>query len=209
MYAILIIFLLSACSNEESIQKDNIHAENISNTEDEVLPSKNMEIPNTIFTSKKTNSVIDKKEIKQSIKIYLDSSDELFNISNQFEEILDEDQELSKSELEKFDKINKLVKENDENFSKYILNNTLPEGYQKESERISNFITASNQYLHKLNETLDNLIDDVSEGRFSEIDFDSLKYESHLVNGKQQKKIEEFLDRENIQTKAFGRDIKK
>ncbi|MDQ0178546.1 NDxxF motif lipoprotein [Bacillus chungangensis] len=198
-YSFFIIFVLSACSQEE----------NIDATEDEIPLTKNIEIPSTIFTSEKNNSLIDEEEMKLSIKIYLDSSEELYNASDLFQEIIDAGQELNKTELEEFDKINKLLKENDENFSNYILNNTLPEGYQEESERISHYITALNQYLHELNEILDNIVDNVSEGSFSEIDIESIIDKSGVVNGREQKKIEEFLDKKNIHTKAFGRNIKK
>ncbi|WP_062197495.1 NDxxF motif lipoprotein [Massilibacterium senegalense] len=195
-YSFLIIFILSACSQEE----------NIDTTEDENPLTKNPEIPRTIFTSEKNNSLIDKEEMKLSIKVYLDSDEELDNASYPFEETIDEGQELNKSELEKFNRINNLVKENDENFSNYILNNTLPEGYQEESERISRYITASNEYLHELNEILDYKVDNISEGGFSEIDIESIIDKSGVVNGKEQKKIEEFLDKENIKTEAFGRE---
>lgn len=190
-YSFLLIFVLSACSQ----------GENIDATEDDIPLTTNVEIPSTIFTSEKNNRVIDEEEMKQSIKIYLDSNEELDNASYPFEEIIDADQELNKSEMDKFHTINKLVKENDENFSIYIQNNTLPEGYQEECERISRYITASNEYLHELNEILDN----VSEGNFSEIDIQSIIDKSGVVNGREQKKIEEFLDEKNINTKAFGR----
>lgn len=195
-YSFLIIFVLSACSQEE----------NIDATEDENPLTTNSEIPRTIFTSEKNNSLIDKEEMKLSIKVYLDSDEELDNASYPFEETIDEGQKLNKSELEKFNRINNLVKENDENFSNYILNNTLPEGYQEESERISRYITASNEYLHELNEILDYKVDNISEGGFSEIDIESIIDKSGVVNGKEQKKIEEFLDKENIKTEAFGRE---
>jgi hypothetical protein len=196
-YSFLIIFVLSACSPEENLD--------VPEDEDDIPSTKNVEIPNTIFTSEKNNSVIDEEEMKQSIKIYLDSSEELDNASYPFEEIIDTDQKLNKSELEKFNRINKLLKENDENFSNYIFNNTLPEGYQEESERISRYITASNEFLHELNETIDNIVDKASEGSFPEKDIESIKDKTRVVNGKEQEKIEEFLDKENIHTKAFGR----
>ncbi|MBD8006877.1 NDxxF motif lipoprotein [Bacillus norwichensis] len=192
-YSIFIIFVLSACSGEENIDTTE---------EDETPLTTNIEIPSTIFTSEKNNSTIEEEEMKLSIKTYLDSSEELDNAIYPFEEILDADEELNKSELEKFHGINKLIKENDENFSNYILNNTLPEGYQEESERISRYITASNEYIQELNQMLDN----VSEGNFSEIDVGSLIDKSGVVNGKEQKKIEDFLDKKKIQTKAFGRE---
>ncbi|MGG4178235.1 NDxxF motif lipoprotein [Virgibacillus pantothenticus] len=196
-YSFLIILLLIACSPEEDIDISE---------EDDTPLIKDVKIPNTIFTSEKNNSVIAEEEMKQSIKIYLDSSEELDNASYPFEEFLwDEDQELHKSELDKLNRINKLVKENDENFSNYILNNTLPEGYQEESERISRYITASNEFIHELNETIDNIVDEASDGSFPDIDMKSIKDKTRVVNGREQGKIEEFLDKENIDTKAFGR----
>lgn len=197
LYSFFIVLLLSACSPEEEIDTSE---------EDDNPPIQDVKIPNTIFTSKKNNHVIGEEEMKQSIKVYLDSSEELDNASYPFEELLwDEDQELNKSELDKLNRINKLVKENDENFSNYISDNTLPEGYQKESERISRYITASNEFLHELNETIDNIVDKASEGSFPEIDIESIKDKTRVVNGKEQEKIEKFLDKENIDTKAFGR----
>ncbi|GIN19196.1 hypothetical protein J1TS3_03300 [Siminovitchia fordii] len=191
-YGFFIVLVLSACSQKE----------NIDTTEDEIPFTTKIEVPSTIFTSEKNNSTIDEEEMKLSIKTYLDSSEELYNASYPFEEIIDAGEELNKNEIEKFNRINKLTKENDENFSNYILYNTLPEGYQEESERISRYITASSEYIHELNKLLDN----VSDGNFSEIDIESIIDKSDVVNGREQKKIEEFLDKENIHTKAFGRD---
>ncbi|PAE87097.1 NDxxF motif lipoprotein [Shouchella clausii] len=191
-----IIFVLAACSQEETIDA----------TEDDTPSTSDVEIPSTIFTSEKNNEFIDEEEIKQSIKMYLDSSEDLYHASGPFEEIIDAGEQLTKHDLAAFNEINELIKENDENFSNYILNNTLPEGYQEEAERISQYMTASNQYLYELNDALNHLIDDISEGNFSEIDFESLIDQSDVVNGKEQKKIEEFLDEKNIHTNAFGRE---
>jgi hypothetical protein len=195
LFSCFILFILSACSQEE----------NIDTTEDEVLLTQNVEIPSEIFTSEKENSVIDEEEIKVSIKTYLDSHEELDKASYPFQEMMDEEKELNKNELEKLAKITNLTKENDENFSKYILNNTLPEGYQKEAERISQYITAYNEIFYELDEILSNFTEDVNKGVFSKINIESIINKSDVVNGREQKKIEEFLDKKNIDTKAFGR----
>ena len=184
----LIIFILSACSQ----------GENIDATEDEIPLTQNVEIPSIIFTSEKQNSVIDEEEMKLSIKTYLDSHEELNKASYPFQEIIDEEKELNKNELEKLDRIIKLTKENDENFSNYILNNTLPEGYQEESERISQYITAYNEILYELDEILSNFTDDVNKGDFPKINIESIMNKNDVVNGREQKKIEEFLDKKNI-----------
>ncbi|MEN2465484.1 NDxxF motif lipoprotein [Ornithinibacillus sp. JPR2-1] len=115
--------------------------------------------------------------------------------------IFDEEKELTKSELEKFEAISKLTIENDENFSNYITNNTLPEAYQEESERISQYITMSNEILYEMI----NMADDLYQGIFPKVDIQSIMNKTNVVNGREQKKIEDFLDEKAIETKAFGR----
>jgi len=119
--------------------------------------------------------------------------------------MMDSDQQLTKAEAKKFEQLNDLVKENDRNFSTYISHNTLPEGYKKESERISRFITGSNQILDELDQAIDDMVERMSEGDFSETEIESLMNKNEGVNGREQKKIEHFLDDKNIDTKAFGR----
>ncbi|MBG9810087.1 hypothetical protein ABD68_00140 [Bacillus endophyticus] len=194
-FSLFILFILSACSSEESIEKTP------KDTDEETPQIEEIELPSSIFSSKKNNTLIDEEEMKQSIKVYLDSSEDLFNASYQFEEMIDSDQKLNEKELEKFEHMKKLIKENDHNFSNYISNNTLPEGYKKDSKRISQYITASNQLL----EELDQAINDISEGDFSEVNIGSVINGSTSANGREQKKIEDFLDEKNIDTKAFGR----
>ncbi|WP_054711787.1 NDxxF motif lipoprotein [Bacillus sp. JCM 19041] len=195
LYSLLTLFMLGACSLEE----------NIESTEKESLKIDDIEIPNTIFISEKSNSVIEIDEMKQGIKVYLDSSEELYKAVDPFQESIYEGHELSSSDLDKFNKINTLVHENDENFSNFISNNTLPEGYKEESLRISQYISSSNQYLYELDEILDGLVNKLSEGKVPTKEIDLVFGKNDIVNGREQKKIEQFLDKEDIQTKAFGR----
>lgn len=192
-YSFLILCLLSACSHEGVTEIDITE-------DDEVLSIQDVKIPSAIFTSHKQNSVIDEEEMRLSIKTYLDSHDELLNASEPFQDAIDEEKELTKEEREKLDKINKLIKENDENFSGYILNNTLPEGYLEESKRISRYIVTVNETLDELNKMLDD------NGDFPEINVGAIIKNSKIANGKEQKKIEDFLDEKKIDTKAFGRE---
>ncbi|MFS8602421.1 NDxxF motif lipoprotein [Priestia megaterium] len=188
-FSLIIIFLLGACSYQESTKE----------------ASGKIVLPTSIFSSSKNNAVIDEKEMKESIKTYLDTSEDLSNISDQFEEIMDSDQQLTKAEAKKLEQLNDLVRENDRNFSTYISHNTLPEGYKKESERISRFITGSNQILDELDQAIHDMVERMSEGDFSETEIESIMNKNEGVNGREQKKIENFLDDENIDTKAFGR----
>ncbi|WP_373894727.1 NDxxF motif lipoprotein [Virgibacillus natechei] len=144
--------------------------------------------------------------MKLSIKTYLDSHNELDEASYPFQDAMYEEKELNKNELEKLAKITELTKENDENFSYYISNNTLPEGYQGESERISEYITVYNALLYEVDEVFNNIMDDANKGEIPEINIASIMNKADVVNGREQKKIEEFLDKKNIKTKAFGRE---
>ncbi len=188
-FSLIIIFLLGACSYQESTKE----------------ASGKIVLPTSIFSSSKNNAVIDEKEMKESIKTYLDTSEDLSNISDQFEEIMDSDQQLTKAEAKKLEQLNDLVRENDHNFSTYISHNTLPEGYKKDSERISRYIMGSNQILDELDQAIDDMVEHMSEGDFSETEIESLMNKNKSVNGREQKKIESFLDDKNIDTKAFGR----
>ncbi len=188
-FSLMIIFLLGACSYQESTKE----------------VSEEIVLPTSIFSSSKNNAVIDEKEMKESIKTYLNTNEDLSNISDQFEEMMDSDQQLTKAEAKKLEQLNDLVKENDRNFSTYISHNTLPEGYKKESERISRFIMGSNQILDELDQAIDDMVEHISKGDFSETENESLMNKNEGVNGREQKKIENFLDDKNIDTKAFGR----
>lgn len=197
-FSFLIIFILSSCSQGEDIDTTE--------EEDEVLSIQDVEIPDVIFTSEKQRSVIDEEEMKLSIKTYLDSSEELLTASEPFEEAIYDEKQLNVEELEKLDEINKLTKENDQNFSNYILNNTLPEGYEEESKRISRYITTVNEMLHEMSEMFDDVMNDANEGVVPKVNLKSLISKVGAATGKEQKKIEDFLDKKNIKTKAFGRD---
>ncbi|WP_176583707.1 NDxxF motif lipoprotein [Priestia megaterium] len=188
-FSLMIIFLLGACSYQESTKE----------------VSEEIVLPTSIFSSSKNNAVIDEKEMKESIKTYLNTNEDLSNISDQFEEMMDSDQQLTKAEAKKLEQLNDLVKENDRNFSTYISHNTLPEGYKKESERISRFIMGSNQILDELDQAIDDMVEHISKGDFSETENESLMNKNEGVNGREQKKIENFVDDKNIDTKAFGR----
>ncbi|MDQ0230170.1 NDxxF motif lipoprotein [Metabacillus malikii] len=196
-FSLIILLFFSACSQAEDTDIEPT---------DDILSTEDVKIPDVIFTSEKQNSIINEEEIKASIKTYLDSYEELYIASSPFQELIDEEKELSKEEVEKLNKINKLTKENDENFSAYILNNTLPEGYQEETERISHYITGVNEFLYEIDELLNKMTDDANNGDLPEIDLGSLYKKSVGVNGREQKKIEDFLDKKKIDTKAFGRD---
>ncbi|WP_163580810.1 NDxxF motif lipoprotein [Gracilibacillus saliphilus] len=195
-FIILIIFTLSACYPEEDVEY----------TEEKIPQLKDIEVPTTVFQSEKKNSSIDEEEMKASIIKYLDTNEELFIATYQFEDILYANEKLSEKETEKLNEVIKLVKENDENFAHYIVNNTLPRGYQEDVKRISDYITNSNQVIVEINENVDHLVDNISDGNISVEDFNIVPDNINQVTGRVQKEIEKFLDEKNIETKAFGRE---
>ena len=72
--------------------------------------------------------------------------------------------------------------------------------------RISQYITVYNELLMELNETFNKSMNDINKGGIPKINIGSIINKSNVVNGREQKKIEEFLDKKNIKTKAFGRE---
>ncbi|MCM2676376.1 NDxxF motif lipoprotein [Alkalicoccobacillus plakortidis] len=149
--------------------------------------------------SDQTNESITEEEIKDSLKTYLDSSGDLHRARFIYEVVLDSEEELDENEAEAYKKINLLLLENDLNFSAYISANTLPDGYQDESEHISDYITTLNQYLIEFDDTIYELID-------GEITIDNLKElgsTPDIVNGKEQAKIEKFLEEKEIESSVF------
>src|SRR5699024_783404 len=193
-----ILFILIACRQGKNI--------NTAEDDDETLNIEDVEIPSEIFTSENQDNEITEEEIKLSIKTYLDSHDELDKASYPFQEMIYEEKELNKSQLEKLSKITELTKENDENFSNYISNNTLPKDYQETSEKISQYITSYNEIVYELDEMFDDVMEDANKGKLPKINLKSIMSKTDVVKGREQKKIEEFLDKKNIKTKAFGQE---
>lgn len=197
LFSFFMIIILSACSQGEDL--DSTLEE-----DDDILNIEEVEVPSDIFVSEKQNEEIDEEEMKVSIQIYLDSHEELDQANYPFLEAMDEEKELNDDELETLAELIELIQENDENFSNYISNNTLPDGYQEESERISQYITAYNTLLSELDDMLNELMDDASKGKFTGMDIEPVMSDLEVVNGREQNKIEAFLEEKGIKTKAFG-----
>lgn len=177
--------LLSACSQEEDSKEVN----------------KEIVVPTSIFSSNKKDSLIKENEMKNSIATYLDSNERLSSVSDQLDDVTDSEGNLNKENQKKLKQVESLIKENDANFLSYISHNTLPSGYEKDSERIYKYIQGTNQML----EDVDQIIDNIDDDSYSDLDIDLLTSEDSNVSGREQKKIERFLDKNEINTIAFGR----
>jgi hypothetical protein len=185
-----------SCSN--SIDNNNSKE----NSEDKIVEKP---LPKKIFDKNKDGQYITENEIRKSIKLYLDKNEELSEASEYYEDKIDSEESLSQNEIKKLKKLNNLNQKNDENFKSYIKRpNKLPKSYRKDTERISKYISHSNKYSQNLEKKIDKIIDKgINQKKVSIKDIGKIENDSTIVNGREQSKIEKFLNEKNIKTKAF------
>ncbi|KML32303.1 MULTISPECIES: NDxxF motif lipoprotein [Rossellomorea] len=158
-----------------------------------------VQVPDTIFTSDRKGASITEDEIKSAIILYLDSSEDLDEIMQAFQETIYSEEEPTREEMDKVNKTISLIEENDQKFSDFITANSLPADYAKEADRISRYITDYNDYIR----SMDKAFDRFDKGEMKVSDLETLLGSSGSVNGREQKKIEDFLREKDIQTRAF------
>ncbi|CCI59624.1 MULTISPECIES: NDxxF motif lipoprotein [Staphylococcus] len=188
---ITLALLLVACSKGES--------ENKSSDQE----AKATEIPKKVFSSQKSDEKISEDEMGSSIKKYLDTFDALDENTSK---IRDKD-ELNEKDQNKLNKLTKLTNKNDKNFKQFIENNQLPKQYEKGSLKVSDYVTSVNELMNKINDKVDATMDDSNTDQtklknVGEIKEINAQYKKQ-VNGKKQKEVEQFLNKHDIQTKAF------
>lgn len=194
--------LLVGCGNEESSSsKDNEHDQ----SEQQSNKHANAKLPTVVFESELTNEKLSKPEIHKSIQRYLDTNESIYNVTTKIEEKVWDEQPLTKREADQLEEGRKLLEKNDQNFSNYIENNTLPKGYQKETNRISQYFTSYNQTIKNLYKQVKKIEDKAEKGTISTKDIKDIVPDSQNVNGRQQAKIEKFLKQINVKTNAFKR----
>lgn len=188
---ITLALLLVACSKGES--------ENKSSDQE----AKATEIPKKVFSSQKSDEKISEDEMGSSIKKYLDTFDALDENTSK---IRDKD-ELNEKDQNKLNKLTKLTNKNDKNFKQFIENNQLPKQYEKGSLKVSDYVTSVNELMNKINDKVDATMDGSNTDQtklknVGEIKEINAQYKKQ-VNGKKQKEVEQFLNKHDIQTKAF------
>ncbi|MCD8885013.1 NDxxF motif lipoprotein [Mammaliicoccus sciuri] len=194
--------LLVGCGNEESsASKDNEHNQ----SEQKTNKHENAKLPTVVFESDLTNEKLSKSEIHKSILRYLDTNESIYKVTTKIEEKVWDEQPLTKREADQLEEGRKLLEKNDQNFSNYIENNTLPNGYQKETNRISQYFTSYNQTIKNLDQQVQKIEDKAEKGTISTKDIKDIVPDSQNVNGRQQEKIEKFLKQINVKTNAFKR----
>ncbi|MED0933684.1 NDxxF motif lipoprotein [Bacillus mobilis] len=191
LYSLMLLTLLflAACSNSAQHKEEN----DVQSIKDVTI-----KIPETIFTSSKKNETINEDEMKQNIKTYLDYSGELYeNIVPLSSAMSDEN--ITKSDREKLQKLIDLAQQNDANFHNFISNNTIPDDYKKPAKEIYDFISSSTALSVELDQEIDKFAQD---GNLFKTDFSFTK-RFEKVNGRKQKEIEKFLKEKKIETEYF------
>lgn len=188
---ITLALLLVACSKGES--------ENKSSDQE----AKATEVPKKVFSSQKSDEKISEDEMGSNIKKYLDT----FNALDENTSKIRDKDELNEKDQDKLNKLTKLTNKNDENFKQFIENNQLPKQYEKGSLKVSDYVTSVNELMNKINDKVDATMDDSNTDQtklknVGEIKEINAQYKKQ-VNGKKQKEVEQFLNKHDIQTKAF------
>lgn len=180
----LFLVLATACDKDEDEQE---------NSEEKTPQTINPKLPKDIFNSDKVDTELSNSEIRQSIKIYLDTDEKINRVKDELEEKIDSDEELNKDEMAMLKKSKSLLTTNDENFKSYIENNEISKEYNKPSHQISEYISEANK-----------VIDDLfAKQKLTEKERERLQKHNNIVNGRQQEKIEAFLTKHEIKTIVF------
>lgn len=175
-------------------------AEPYQDLEDEpVATLSEVDFTDVIFTSDRKGASITEEEIRSAIILYLNSSEDLDAVMEAFQETIYSEEELTREEKDKVNKTISLIEENDQNFSDFITSNSLPADYDKGAGLISQYITDYNDYIR----SLDKAFDRFDKGEIKVSDLETILGSTGTVNGREQKKIEDFLREKDIQTRAF------
>ncbi|TQR36953.1 NDxxF motif lipoprotein [Lysinibacillus sphaericus] len=185
------IVLMCACSHETMPNEEN-HKESKEKPVNNVL----VKIPDDIFVSNKKNETISEDEMKASIKKYMDYSHVL---DKEMQTIVYKYEDASKSDQEKLHTLVAEGEKNDANFNDFISNNNIPDDYKEPSKAIYEFVSSIRKTLIQFE---DEIVGMVENGNLTDIsDFASEHFTK--ANGRQQLKIEKFLDEKNIKTSYF------
>jgi len=185
------IVLMCACSHETMPTEE-------SNKESKEKPVSNVlvKIPDDIFVSNKKNETITEDEMKASIKKYMDYSHVL---DKEMEIIVYKYEDATKSDQEKLNTLIAEGEKNDANFNDFISNNNIPDEYKEPSKTIYEFVSSIRETLIQFE---DEIVGMIENGNFTDMsDFASEHFTK--ANGRQQQKIEKFLDEKNIKTTYF------
>lgn len=199
LFSIMITLTLIGCSKDSNKETDS---------SEKLVKSKQEEktkLPKDVFQSDENNQSLTKDDVKKSIQKYLNTNESVYNVTLKIEEKVWDEQNLTNEETKQLEDARKLLDENDQNFSNYLKNNELPSEYKKDTYRISEYFTAYNDTLSKLDNSIQQTEKKANDGEIPIKEVKDIIPDSNKVSGKQQQKIEKFLKSIDIKTKAFER----
>lgn len=152
--------LAAGCNDDKEVEGDeDTQAEQSQQSES----NQTAKLPDKVFHSDKENQNLTESDMKKSIKTYLDTDEKINRVINPYLDKLDEEEDLDKKEEKAFKKAEDLLDENDGNFENYIENNQVPEGYQKYTPKISEYMQAVNS---EKDDDVTDMIEDAVDGDF-------------------------------------------
>ncbi|MGE7998420.1 NDxxF motif lipoprotein [Lysinibacillus sp. NPDC093190] len=189
------IVLMYACSHDTTPNEESNKESNKESNEKSVsnVP---VNIPDDIFVSNKDNENISEAEMKVSLKKYMDYS---HVIDKEMEKIVYLYEDATESDQEKLLKLIAEGEKNDANFNDFISNNKIPDDYKEPSKTIYEFVSSIRETLTQFEDEVAGMVEN---GNLTDIsNFASEHFTK--ANGRQQLKIENFLDMKNIKTTYF------
>ncbi|MFJ6208656.1 NDxxF motif lipoprotein [Lysinibacillus sp. NPDC092081] len=182
--------LMCACSHTMPNEEGN------KESKEKSVSNVTVKIPDDIFYSNKKNENISEDEMKVSITKYMDYS---HVIDKEMETIVYKYEDATESDKEKLHKLIDEGEKNDANFNDFISNNNIPDDYKEPSKTLYEFVSSIRETLTQFDEEI---VGAVENGSLKDIsDFASEHFTK--ANGRQQQKIEQFLDKKNIKTTYF------
>ena len=191
------LFILAACSNSDDDNKHNPKnaPKNVQNISED-----------DIFSSSKTGEKISTTEMNQAIQKYLDVNSDIIDNKYLMQYKLDKqtgtDSKITDKQAQRLSKLSQNAVKNDVRFKKFIESNDLPQGYQPHVERILKYFTALNSTIKNVDKDIEEL-DYQPQNKLNVVDV-SAKH-AGAINGKQQKKIKQFLKKHDINSDAVDK----
>lgn len=191
------LFMLAACSNSDDDNKHNPKnaPKNVQNISED-----------DIFSSSKIGEKISTTEMNQAIQKYLDVNSNIIDNKYLMQYKLDKqtgtDSKITDKQAQRLSKLSQNAVKNDIRFKKFIESNELPQGYQPHVERILKYFTALNSTIKNVDKDIEEL-DYQPQNKLNVVDV-SAKH-AGAINGKQQKKIKQFLKKHDINSDAVDK----
>ncbi|WP_278926730.1 NDxxF motif lipoprotein [Staphylococcus auricularis] len=193
--------VLTACSSESSHPDDDTrHSQRHAPKDVKKLTE------DDIFSSDKQGEKISESEANNAIQTYLDVNSDILDNKYLMQYKLDRQTgsnvKITDAQAERLSDLSHIAAKNDVRFQKFVEDNTLPEGYQENVDRIITYFTALNSTIKNVDQDIEEL-DYQPQNELNVVDV-STQYAGD-VNGKQQQKIKDFLADKDIKTDALDK----